>query len=183
MLIHQYSYAYGAVSIPQGNFDSLALPHVNGDCMEIYLAEVSRRYPDDNIVMVLDGAGWHRNKSTPVPANIRLLHLPPYSPELNPVEHLWDELREKHCHNRAFESHDAFENHLTSALRQLENAPGGVTSICNWQWIINAFSIANYNKAPRIAARHAGQTEADFGVGPVLLRSMVDGPNAAAAPP
>ena len=85
-------------------YASLVLPHVNGGCMGLYLAEVSRRYPDDNIVMVLDGAGWHKNKSMPIPENIRLLSLPSYSPELNPTEHLWDELREKHFHNRAFTS-------------------------------------------------------------------------------
>jgi transposase len=143
MLIHQYAYAYGAVSIPQGNFDSLVLPHVNGDCMGLYLAEVSQRYPDDNIVMVLDGAGWHKNKAMPIPENIRLLSLPSYSPELNPVEHLWDELREKHFYNRAFESHNALEDHLVGALRSLENNPELVQSICNWDWIINALSIAH----------------------------------------
>lgn len=145
MLVHQYVYAYSAVSIPQGNFDSLVLPHVNGGCMGLYLAEVSRRYPNDNIVMVLDGAGWHKNKSMPIPENIRLLRLPSYSPELNPAEHVWDELREKHFHNRAFESLDALEEHLVDALLSLENNPALVQSICNWDWIINETSITNYN--------------------------------------
>ena len=54
--------------------------------------------------MVLDGAGWHKSKAMTIPDNIRLLSLPPYSPELNPVEHLWDELREKHFHNRTFDT-------------------------------------------------------------------------------
>jgi len=52
MLIHQSVYAYGAVSIPQGSFDSLVLPHVNGSGMALFLAEISERYPHDNIVMV-----------------------------------------------------------------------------------------------------------------------------------
>jgi hypothetical protein len=60
MLTHQYVYAYGAVSLPDGHFDSLVLPHVNGDCMGLFLAEIAERYPADNIVMVLDGAGWHK---------------------------------------------------------------------------------------------------------------------------
>jgi hypothetical protein len=88
MLTHQYVYAYGAVSVPDGHFDSLVLPHVNGDCMGLFLAEIAERYPADNIIMVLDGAGWHKNQSMPIPDSIRLLSLPPYSPELNPVEHL-----------------------------------------------------------------------------------------------
>ena len=142
MLIHQYVYAYGAVSIPQGNFDSLVLPHVNGSCMALFLAEMSRRYPNDNIVMVLDGAGWHKNKSMPIPDNVRLLSLPPYSPELNPAEYLWDELREKHFHNRAFGSLDALEDHLVDALHGLENNGELVKSICNWDWIIKSLSNA-----------------------------------------
>jgi transposase len=143
MLTHQYVYAYAAVSVPQGNFDSLVLPHVNSNCMAIFLAEISARYPNENIVMVLDGAGWHKSQSMPIPPNIRLISLPPYSPELNPVEHLWDELREKYFHNRAFESLDALEDHLVQGLLNLENNNPRVQSICNWPWIINAISNAN----------------------------------------
>lgn len=143
MLIHQSVYAYGAVSIPQGSFDSLVLPHVNGSGMALFLAEISERYPHDNIVMVLDGAGWHKNKTLPIPDNIRLLSVPSYSPELNPVEHLWDELREKHVHNHAFDSLDALENQRVDALRSLENNCEQVQSICNCEWIINATSNAN----------------------------------------
>ena len=96
MVTQQYTYAYGAVSLQDGAFDSLVLPHVNFDCMQIFLDEIASRYPNDNVVMVLDGAGWHKCKDFRLPDNLRLLFLPPYSPELNPQEHLWDELREKH---------------------------------------------------------------------------------------
>ncbi|MGL3709408.1 transposase [Leptospirillum ferriphilum] len=64
--------------------------------------------------MVLDGAGWHRNQELKVPDNIRLLSLPPYSPELNPVEHLWDELRENFFHNRDLD-------HKVSPLRRIDH--------------------------------------------------------------
>jgi transposase len=143
MLTHQYVYAYGVASVPQGNFDSLVLPHVNSGCRAIFLAEIALRYPDDNMVMARDGAGWHKSQSMPIPDNIRLRRLPPYSPELNPVEHLWDELREKHFHNRAFDSLDALEDPLVDALHQLENNTKRVKSICNWEWIVNAVSNAN----------------------------------------
>ena len=59
--------------------------------------------------MVIDGAGWHRSDGLKAPANIYLLKLPPYAPELNPMEHVWDELREKFLHNRVFQSLDALE--------------------------------------------------------------------------
>jgi transposase len=61
----------------------------------VFLAEVAQHHPQDDILLVLDGAGWHRAKDLRIPENMRLLHLPPYSPELNPVEHLWEEIREK----------------------------------------------------------------------------------------
>lgn len=79
--------------------------------------------------MILDGAGWHRSKDFRLPDNIRLLFLPPYSSELNPQEHLWDELREKYFHNRIFDSIDALENHLVTALHNLENTPTLIKSI------------------------------------------------------
>ena len=76
MLTHQYVYAYGAVSIPQGNFDSPVPPHVNSEGMALFLNEIPERYPNDNSVRVLDGAGWHKRITMPIPDNIRLLSLP-----------------------------------------------------------------------------------------------------------
>ena len=143
MVTQQYTYAYGAVSPLDGCFDSLVLPHVNGDCMQIFLNELAKRHSNDNIILVLDGAGWHRNQSLIPPENMRLLFLPPYSPELNPVEHLWDELREKHFHNRVFDSLDALENHLVEALSGMENNPNLTKSITGWDWIINTISNGN----------------------------------------
>jgi len=99
MITREYTYAYAAVSIIDGKMDSLILPYTNGDCMQIFLDEISNRYPNNRVIMTLDGAGWHRNESLIIPDNIRFLSLPPYSPELNPVEHIWDDLREKAFHN------------------------------------------------------------------------------------
>jgi transposase len=143
MLTHQYVYAYGAVSIAQGNLDSLVLPHVNSQCMGLFLAKMSKLYPHESIVMVLDGAGWHKSQSMPIPGNIRLLGLPPYSPELNPLEHLWDELREKCFHNRTFDSLGKLEDQLLKGLTNLECDTQRVQPICNWEWIINVTSNAN----------------------------------------
>ncbi|MCX5854178.1 MAG: IS630 family transposase [Deltaproteobacteria bacterium] len=138
MVSHEYTYAYAAVSVMDGKVDSLILPQVNGVCMQIFLDEISLRYPDDRMIMVLDGAGWHRNESLTIPDNIRLLMFPPYSPELNPVEHLWDDLREKAFHNVVFNSIDALEDHLEEALRNMENDQDRIRSIVAWPWIINA---------------------------------------------
>ncbi len=99
MVTQEYTYAYGAVSVTDGEFDSLILPHVNGEWMRVFLNEVASRHPNDRIVMILDGAGWYASGAVTIPANMRLVPLPPYAPELNPMEHIWNDLREKSFHN------------------------------------------------------------------------------------
>ncbi|MEK7812060.1 MAG: transposase [Pseudomonadota bacterium] len=121
-----------------GELDSLILPHVNTGCMQLFLNEVSARHPDERIVMVIDGAGWHRSDALKSPENIYLLQLPPHAPELNPIEHVWDELREKYFHNRVFKSLDALEDHLVSGLKTLEDNPVTVRHIVSWPWIMAA---------------------------------------------
>ena len=101
MVTQEYTYAYAAVSV-DGELDTLILPHTNSDCMQVFIDEVASRHPEDRIIMILDGAGWHTSRLLTVPDNMRLIPWPPYSPELNPTEYLWDELREKSFHNRVF---------------------------------------------------------------------------------
>ena len=136
MITQQNTYAYAAVSVRGGEMDSLILPHVNGQCMQVFIDEVAARHPEDRIVMVLDGAGWHQGIQPPI--NMRLLKLPPYSPELNPVEHIWDEIREKYFANRVFESLDALEGQLVNALSDMEYDHDRVSSISSWPWILFA---------------------------------------------
>lgn len=106
--------------------------------MQIFLNEVSARHPNDRIIMVIDGAGWHCSEALKAPDNIYLLKLPPYAPELNPIEHVWDELREKFFHNRVFKSLDALEDHLTEALKSMEENATTIESIVSWPWIIGS---------------------------------------------
>jgi len=72
MLTHEYVYAYAAVSPVDGRLDALVLPHVNAQCMQLFLNEVARRYPHENLIMVVDGAGWHKAGSLKLPDNLRL---------------------------------------------------------------------------------------------------------------
>jgi transposase len=138
MISQEYTYAYTALTPADGRMDSLVLPFVNGICMDIFLKEIASRYSGERIIMIVDGAGWHKNQKLPLPSNLRLVFLPPYAPELNPVEHIWDDLREKFFHNRVFDSIDALEDHLVSALLAYENDSGRVRSITGWDWIINS---------------------------------------------
>jgi transposase len=140
MVSQEYVYAYAAVSVADGELDTLILPHINGACMQLFLHEVAARHPEDRVVMVLDGAGWHKPSALRIPHNIRLVFLPPYSPELNPVEHIWDELREKSFGNMVFNSLDALEDQLEVGLRTLELDRSRVQSIVGWPWIINSLS-------------------------------------------
>jgi transposase len=141
LVSQENTYAYGAINLPDGQFESMVLPHCDTDCMQIFLDEISSRHSEEKILMITDCAGWHKSKSLEVPENIRLYFLPPYSPELNPVEHIWDELKEKGFHNRVFSSLDALEDHLVEELRKLEDAPETTRSIVSWPWIINALMI------------------------------------------
>jgi transposase len=137
MVSQEYTYAYAAASASEGKLDSLILPYVNSACMQVFLEEVASRHPDDRVVMVLHGAGWHKAKSLTIPANLRSVFLPPYSPELNPAENLWDDLREKAFRNRVFASIQALENHLAASMRDMELQKERVRSIVAWPWIIN----------------------------------------------
>lgn len=132
----EFVYAYGAVSPCEGDFDWMICSKMNTQRMNEFLRQISRRYPGDFIIMVVDGASSHRGKDLIVPENIRLLSLPAYSPELNPQEHLWDEIREKEFPNRVFDSLDAVKKQLRSGLVRLARDRICVRSITAWPWII-----------------------------------------------
>lgn len=135
--VREYTYAYAALSPHDGVLDSLVLPDSNKECMGIFLEEVSRRHFDEKILMVMDGAAWHRAKTLRIPNNIELIIQPPYSPELNPVEHLWDEIREKWFRNYVFKSMTAVERKLVDALNTLEDDRDRIKNIAGFKWIIN----------------------------------------------
>lgn len=136
-IVREYTYAFGAASPHDGTLDTLVLPVVTAEAMSIFLAEVARRHPEEFILMVLDGAGWHRANNLVVPENMRLEALPPYSPQLNPMEHIWDEVREKWFANEVFDSLDGVEDRLVEALVSLERNQDLVASITGFDWLIN----------------------------------------------
>lgn len=91
--------------------------------MSVFLQQVSERYYDQFVAMVLDGAPSHRSTQLEIPANMALLRLPSYSPELNPVEHLWNELSEKEFANKVFDSLEAAIVQLAHGMWRLESSP------------------------------------------------------------
>ena len=87
----------------------------------------------------MHGAGWQRSGMLKARSNICLLKLPPYAPQLNPIAHVWDELREKFFHNRVFDSLDALEDQLGLGLKTWEKNPETVRTIVSWDWIVGSF--------------------------------------------
>jgi hypothetical protein len=142
-VVREFTYAYAAVCPWDGVMDSLVLPEASTPCMNLFLEELAGRHPDEHIVLVMDGAGWHKANALRQPDNMSFLFLPPYSPELNPTEHLWDELREKYFHNEAFRTLSAVEDQLVLGLAALENSPALVQSITGWPWLVGINLIAN----------------------------------------
>lgn len=85
--------------------------------------------------MAMDQAGWHIAGDLVVPANMRLVYLPPYSPELNPAEHLWESLREGHFGNAVASDLDAVEATLAAGLRAMEADLPGTQKLTGFNWI------------------------------------------------
>ena len=104
-------------------------------CFQIYLDVLSRKFRNQHILLVLDGAPNHQCGMLAVPDNISLLFLPPYSPELNPKENLWDEIREKIFKNFALKSMNAVRAKLKQAVLYIERNPKIVKSITSFPYI------------------------------------------------
>jgi hypothetical protein len=109
----------------------LVLPVANGHAMNEHLAEISCQVaPGAHAVVTLDGAGWHQpGGMMRLPDNVSLLHLPPYSPELNPVENVWQFLRHNHLGNRVYETYDDILDACCNAWNALVAEPARITSI------------------------------------------------------
>src|SRR2546423_685116 len=119
-LVREYTYVYAAVAPAEGKMTSLILPSANTEMMGLFLSHVSSTYAKYFVVMQVDQASWHVTKDLKIPENIRLIAQPAYSPELNPVEHVWEELREKQLANLALPSLDDVIDKVCEGLNQLE---------------------------------------------------------------
>ena len=134
-IVREYTYAYGAVCPQDGSFCSLVLPDMRTACLNVFLKEMSDRYPDNHLVIVMDGAASHRSKTLEVPKDMSLITLPPYSPELNPQENVWGVLKKEGFYNRVFDTLDAVEEHLVEVLRAFEGQKERLRSLTAFKWI------------------------------------------------
>lgn len=136
--VREYRYLYGAVSPQDGELFTLVLPYTNTVCMNVFLKELSLKYPDDYILLILDNAAWHHSGALVVPENIRLYPLLPYTPELNPIEMIWDEIREKGFRNELFATLSKVIDRLCECVKYLMGHPERVASITHRKWLIDA---------------------------------------------
>lgn len=131
---YQWCYLFGAVNPLTGESSALVAPTVNTNVMNIHLRFISEEAgPNRHIVFVLDRAGWHVAKALDIPENVTLLYLPPYSPELNPIERLWAYLKQHYLSNRIFENEVHLYDQTNAAWNQLDEER--LKTITNTEWI------------------------------------------------
>lgn len=126
-------YLYSAVNPETGEDFSLTMPKVSSSCMNAFLRELARAYPDRKIVLVMDGAAWHKSGSLRFSDNIRIIIQPPYSPELNPVEKLWQYMKDKTIKNKIYETLEDIEEAVGDFLHGLTCTDK--KSICHVKYI------------------------------------------------
>jgi len=135
-IIREYLYAYTTVCPQTGENYSIISPVNNTETMNIFLEAFAKAYDHYRIIMCLDGAGWHTSKAIVFPENVRFIQLPPYSPELNPIEHIWDYIREqKKFNNYTFNTLDNVEYQLSQALKQLNEEKDILKPLFNFNWL------------------------------------------------
>ena len=133
---HTSAYIFGAICPERGVGAALIMPYVNTEAMNEHLTEISSQVaPGAHAVVVCDGAGWHQTGGKlDVPKNVTLLSLPPYSPELNPMENIWQYLRGNKLCSLVWENYDAIVDACSDAWRFLINDPDRIRSIGAREW-------------------------------------------------
>jgi transposase len=129
------TYIFGAICPARGTGAGLILPRCNTAAMALHLEEISQTVtPGAHAVVLLDQAGWHLSDKLDIPGNITLLPLPPKSPELNPVENIWQFMRDNWLSNRVFRSYDDILEHCCYAWNKLVDQPWTIMSIGLRHW-------------------------------------------------
>lgn len=129
------AWIFGAVCPERDTGEALVCPHIGTASMNAFLAQWAKTIPDDRHALVLmDQAGWHLSGKLKVPSNMTLVPLPPYSPELNPIERFWQHLKDRWLSNRVFETLDDVVDACCEAWNAALAETGTVTSVCSCSW-------------------------------------------------
>lgn len=143
--IREYRYVYGAVEPLTGDGYFLVMPDCNTVCMNIFLKKwvskkLSEQYSDDIILLCCDGAAWHKSGGLELPENIIRFHIPPYTPEMNPIEQIWKEIRKRGFRNEVFATLEKVVDRLCDTICSLSN--NVISSITGRDWIIKVLCLS-----------------------------------------
>ena len=131
-----FAYIFAAVEPGSDNAFALIMPYVDTAAMQAFLNRFSETIAEDeHVAMILDQAGWHGSNALVVPANITLVPLPAYSPELNPVERVWLYLKERFLSHRLLDDYDAIADAACNAWNRLLAEAGHIKSLCSYPWV------------------------------------------------
>jgi transposase len=130
LLGFQNFYIYSAVNPISGESFTLKLPNVDTNCMNVFLEEMSKGIGENEAVVVMDGAGWYKSKDLIIPQNITIKILPPYCPELNPVERLWLHIKQNTIRNKIYKNIAALEDVICDFIKNLKTDK--IKQICNY---------------------------------------------------
>lgn len=133
----KYRYIFGAVCPARDEAVGLILPYANTDTMLIHLEYISAKIPKGrHAVLVLDQAGWHTTNKINCFKNITLMPLPPYSPELNPTEQVWQQLKDRELSNRVFKDEEDIVDSCCRAWNNFIDEEGSIQNLCSREWAI-----------------------------------------------
>ena len=132
----EYAYLFGAVCPATGETEALITPWVNKEIMTHHLQQIATRtQPGRHAVVIMDGAGWHTDDIAQEIDNLSIIKLPPYSPELNPIEQVWQWLRQNELANRCFEGYEDIVEQCCRAWNSFISDSKRVASLCSRDWI------------------------------------------------
>ena len=134
---YKWTYLYAAVEPTTGGSFCLYLPGMDGGCLQTFLDRLSKAYPNDYLVVVLDGAPSHRSGEIVRPENVSLLPLPAYSPELDPVERWFQEFR-RDLSNERFETVELLQKALSQTLLPYWEDPARLRRLTGYSWWVEA---------------------------------------------
>ena len=133
--IREYVYAYGAIDPANGDSSFIVAGGCNTEWTNLFLAELSKQFHNDYILLCGDNASWHKSTNLVIPDNIELFFIPAATPEMNPIEQIWDEVKEKDFDNYLFHTLDKVVDQLCKSLNNL-NAET-IKSITGRDWILS----------------------------------------------
>jgi transposase len=132
----EYAYLFGAVCVTNGASEAMIVPYVNKEIMHSHLQQISDKTTSDrHAVIIMDGAGWHGEELAEDFKNLSIIKLPPYSPELNPIEQVWSWLRQHHLANRCFNGYEAIVDAVSDAWNDFVSDSKRVMKMCTRDWM------------------------------------------------